>query len=153
MGPANYRCVDYRDDSSQSVVGFLKLGTDNYSIDHTVNAEVHRSLRGRNSYSNGGGPDDSANYHSCGVVDWGSKGATIDTGCPYGNTLFQIFPPCCNRAWRLLLVVPPLCFMGVLAHEVACDQSGAQFGGLEHCLCSLACCIHIAPHYGPLNGR
>ena len=88
MGFANYRCVDYRDDSCQSVVGFLKLGTHDYSIDHTVNAEVHRSHRGCNPCISYGGPDDSANDHSCGVVDWGSKGSPLDIGCPYVNTPF-----------------------------------------------------------------
>ena len=78
VGFANHRCIDYRDDGCQSDVGSLKLGNHDYSVDHTMNAEVHRSHCCCNSYSSGGGPDDSANDHSCGVIDWGSKGALTD---------------------------------------------------------------------------
>ena len=75
VGFANYRCIDYRSEGCQSDVSSLKLGNHDYSVDRTVNAEVHRSHCGHNSCKSGGGPDDSANDHSCGVIDWGSKGA------------------------------------------------------------------------------
>ena len=116
VGFTNYRCIDYCGEGCQSDVGSLKLGNHDYSVDRTVNAEVHHSCCGRNSCTSGGGPDDSANDHSCGVMDWGNKGAPTDTGYPYGNNPFWncplvevepvVFPWPCHVSvpWRWLLM-------------------------------------------------
>ena len=152
-GVANYPCVDYRDDGCQSDVGSLKLANHDYSIDRTMNAEVHRSHCCRNSCSSGGGPDDSANDHSCGVMDWGNKGAPTDTGYPYVNCPVQNCPLCCNGAYRFPMAVSVFGSVEVVAHEVVCGWRGAQFGGLGPCSFGSACYIRTALPYGPVNGK
>ena len=131
----------------------MKLGNHDYTVDRAMDAKVHRNHRDRNPCSSGGAPSDSANDHSCGAFDWGSMGALIGTSCPCDNNPFQGCHPCCNVGGHLPTAVSPICSVEVVAHEVACDRSGAQFGALEPCSYGLACCIHIAPPYGPSNGR
>ena len=144
-GCASYCHIDYRGGDCQSVDGCRNYGNRDYFGSHD-NSMVHR---GRNPYSSGGDPDDSANARSCGVIDWGSKGARHDIGFPDCNMSCQRYPSCCNVVGFLPMAVSPLCSVGV----VAPDWDEAQFGELGPCSFSSACYIRTGPPYVPVNGK
>ena len=144
-GCASYCRVDYCSGEFQSVGSCRNFGNRDYFRSHD-NSMVHR---GRNPYSSGGDPDDSASARSCGVIDWGSKGARHDIGFPDCNTSCQRYPPCCNVAGFLPTAVSPLCSVGVAAH----DWDEDQFGELWPCSFGSTCYIRTTLSYGPMNGK